>query len=246
MVLDFGIKDAIDIIIVGIMMFWVFRLLRRTGATNLFWGILMIVVVWFFVSIVFDLQLTGAIFNYILSIGAIALVVIFQEEVRNLIYRFGSRFSWKSFRRKQDALADEEMYAHIITACRHMSAKKIGALIVISGTNNLREFEDTGEYLNATVSSRLLENIFFKNTPLHDGAVIIDNHRIVAAACILPVSKDTELPAHFGLRHRAALGITEKTDATAIVVSEETGRISVAKGSTIKEVAADQLFHDAV
>lgn len=244
MVLDFGIKDAIDILIVGIMMFWVFRVLRRTGATNLFWGILMIVVVWFFVSIVFDLELTGAIFNYILSIGAIALVVIFQEEVRNLIYRFGSRFTWKSLRKKQSSIAEEEMRMQITTACRHMSKNKTGALIVLCGINNLKEFEDTGEYLNATVSSRLLENIFFKNTPLHDGAVIIDNHQIVAAACILPVSKDTELPAHFGLRHRAALGITEKTDATAIVVSEETGRISVAKGSTIREVTADKLFEE--
>lgn len=246
MVLDFGIKDLIDILIVGTMMFWVFRVLRRTGATNMFWAILMIVVLWFFVSVVFNLELTGAIFNYILSIGAIALVVIFQEELRNLLYRFGSRFTWKSFGRKSEAKADEEMHTQLTTACRHMAATKTGALIVISGSINLKEYEDSGEYLNATISSRLLENIFFKNTPLHDGAVIIDNHQVVAAACILPVSKNTELPAHYGLRHRAALGITERTDATAIVVSEETGRISVAKGNTIKEVTADKLFEDAV
>ena len=245
-VFEIGIKDIIDILLVGIMLYWVFKLLKRSGAVNLFWGILMIIVIWFLVCFVFDLELTGAIFNYILSIGAIALVVIFQEELRNLIYRFGSQFSWEKFRRSRSDAAEAEMRQSIITACRHMSHSKTGALIVIQGNNNLREFEDTGELVNATISSRLIENIFFKNTPLHDGAVIIADHKIVAAACILPVSKDTDLPTHFGLRHRAALGISEKTDATAIVVSEETGRISVAKGSSIKEVSAEQLFEDAV
>ena len=244
--LEFGIKDIIDILRVGMMMFWVFKLLKRTGASNLFWGILMIVVIWFLVTMVFDLELTGAIFNYILSIGAIALVVIFQEEVRNIIYRFGSKFTLKTFRKKQGNKAEEEMRAQIVTACRHMAANKTGALIVIQGSNNLREFEDTGEHLNADITSRMLENIFFKNTPLHDGAVIIKDGKIAAAACILPISKDTDLPPHFGLRHRAALGISEKTDATAIVVSEETGRISVAKGSTIREVTASQLFEQTV
>ena len=245
-VFEIGIKDIIDILLVGIMLYWVFKLLKRSGAVNLFWGILMIIVIWFLVCFVFDLELTGAIFNYILSIGAIALVVIFQEELRNLIYRFGSQFTWQKFRRSRSSAEEAEMRQSIITACRHMSRNKTGALIVIQGNNNLREFEDTGEMVNATISSRLIENIFFKNTPLHDGAVIIADHKIVAAACILPVSKDTDLPAHFGLRHRAALGISEKTDATAIVVSEETGRISVAKGSTIKEIAVEQLFEDAV
>lgn len=240
--LDFGVKDIIDILLVGIMMFWLFKLLKRSGASNLFWGILMILVMWFFVSVVFNLELLGAIFNYILSIGAVALIVIFQEELRNIIYRFGSRFSWKSFWKKQDSEKVKEMQEQILTACRHMSHTKTGALIVIKGNNDLKEFEDTGEPIDAMLSSRLLENIFFKNTPLHDGAVIVSGNRILAAACILPVSKDTELPAHFGLRHRAALGISEKTDATAIVVSEETGRISVAKGSVLTEVTLDKVF----
>ena len=245
-VFEIGIKDVVDILLVGIMLYWAFRLLKRSGAVNLFWGILMILVIWFLVSFVFDLELTGAIFNYIISIGAIALVVIFQEELRYLIYRFGSQFTSRKFRRARTDAAEEEMRRCITTACLHMSRSKTGALIVIQGANNLREFEDTGEYINATVSARLIENIFFKNTPLHDGAVIIADHKIVAASCILPVSKDTDIPSHFGLRHRAALGITEKTDATAIVVSEETGKISVAKGSTLKEVSIDQLFKDAV
>ena len=242
MAFNFGIKDIIDILLVTIMMFWVFKLLRRSGAVNLFWGILMILIIWFVVTIVFDLELTGAIFNYIISIGAIALVVIFQEELRNLIYRFGSQFSFRKYRHLQSDAAEEEMRQQITTACRHMSRSKTGALIVIQGNNNLREYEDTGEYINAIVSARLIENIFFKNTPLHDGAVIIEDRKIVAAACILPVSKDTEIPAHFGLRHRAALGIAEKTDAMAIVVSEETGKIAVAKGSVLQEVPIEKLF----
>ncbi len=240
--LDFGLKDIIDILLVGMMMFWLFKVLKRTGASNLFWGILMILVMWFFVSVVFDLELMGTIFNYILSIGAIALIVIFQEELRNIIYRFGSRLSWKSYWRKQDAAKEQELEVQIIRACRHLSRSKTGALIVLKGSNNLREFEDTGDRIDAALSSRLLENIFFKNTPLHDGAVIVSGDRIVAAACILPVSKDTDIPSHYGLRHRAALGIAERTDATAIVVSEETGRISVAKGSTLREVTLDELF----
>ena len=243
-VFEIGIKDIIDILLVAIMLYWAFRLLKRSGAVNLFWGILMIVVIWFFVCFVFDLELTGAIFNYILSIGAVALIVIFQEELRNLIYRFGSRLNFKKFRSTVSDAAEEEMRQQLITACRHMSRSKTGALIVLQGTNNLREFEDTGEHIDANVSARLIENIFFKNTPLHDGAVIIANHRITSAACILPESKDTEIPAHFGLRHRAALGITEKTDATAIVVSEETGKISVAKGTEIKELPVEQLFEN--
>lgn len=243
-VFEIGIKDIIDILLVGIMLYWTFKLLKRSGAVNLFWGILMIVVIWFLVCFVFDLELTGAIFNYILSIGAIALIVIFQEELRGIIYRFGSQISFSKLRRLRADAAQEEMRQQILTACVHMSRSKTGALIVIQGTNSLREFEDTGEYINATVSARLIENIFFKNTPLHDGAVIIADGQIVAAACILPVSRDTDIPAHFGLRHRAALGISERTDATAIVVSEETGRISVAKGSEIREIPAEQLLEN--
>ena len=241
-VFEIGIKDVIDILLVAGMLYWGFKLLKRSGAVNLFWGILMILVIWFFVSFVFDLELTGAIFNYFISIGAIALVVIFQEELRNIIYRFGSQLTFSKWRRTRKDVKDEEMRQRIITACHHLSRSKTGALIVLQGTNNLREFEDTGEMINADVSSRLIENIFFKNTPLHDGAVIIADNKIVAAACILPVSKDTDIPTHYGLRHRAALGITEKTDAMAIIVSEETGKISVAKGSTLKEVPIEHLF----
>ena len=243
MAFQFGFKDIIDILFVAIILYEVFLLLRRSGAANLFWGILAFLVVWFLVSFVFRLELTGAIFDRIISVGAIALIVIFQEEIRNFFYRVGARFSTFQFhlKREEEKLADSRMQ-QITSACQHMSKSKTGALIVLAGKQDLSEYIDTGEKLDAQVSARLIENIFFKNTPLHDGALIIQNGRLVSAACILPVSKNLDIPQHYGLRHRAALGLTEKTDATAIVVSEETGAISVAKGGTIKTIRDEQLM----
>ena len=201
--------------------------------------------VWFLVSFVFQLDLTGALFDRIISVGAIALIVIFQEEIRLFFYRVGSRFSsWKIFRARtgeEDARSRQQIL-EITQACRHMASTKTGALIVLAGGGSLKEIVDTGERLDAQVSARLIENIFFKNTPLHDGALIIRDGKMVAAACILPVSKDQTIPQYYGLRHRAALGLAEKSDATCIVVSEESGHISVAREGRIREVKEDELF----
>lgn len=161
-------------------------------------------------------------------------------------YRIGSRFSsWKLFLRNNpgEEAASRQQVLEITQACRHMASTKTGALIVIAGEESLKQIVDTGEKLDAQVSARLIENIFFKNTPLHDGALVIRDGRMVAAACILPVSKNQNIPRHYGLRHRAALGLTEKSDTTTcIVVSEETGHISVAREGEIREVTADELF----
>ena len=245
MAFSFGFKDVIDILLVAVILYETYRLLRRTGAKNLFWGILAFIIVWFLVSYVFQLDLTGALFDRIISVGAIALIVIFQEEIRMFFYRVGSRFSsWKIFDRR-GSNADEEtrqMIQEVTQACRHMAKTKTGALIVLAGSGSLKEVVDSGEKLDAAVSARLIENIFFKNTPLHDGALVIRDGRMLAAACILPVSKDLTIPQHYGLRHRAALGLVERSDATCIVVSEETGHISMAKEGEIREVSDDQLF----
>lgn len=242
-VFEFGIKDVIDILLVAIMFYEVFRLLRRSGAANLFWGILAFAVAWFLVSFVFQLELTGAIFDRVISVAAIALIVIFQDEIRSFFYRLGARFSGlRPFRlRQQDVTDINQTIEEIRLACEHMSASHTGALIILSGQQNMKEYTDTGEYVDAKVSARMIENIFFKNTPLHDGALFITEGRLVAAACILPVSHNLDIPQHYGLRHRAALGLTEKTDTTAIVVSEETGRISVSRGDTISEITIEQL-----
>lgn len=242
---NFGFKDVIDILLVAVILYYTYRLLRKTGAANLFWGILAFIVVWFLVSFVFQLDLTGALFDRIISVGAIALIVIFQEEIRLFFYRVGSRFSsWKIFRARtgeEDARSRQQIL-EITQACRHMASTKTGALIVLAGGSSLKEIVDTGERLDAQVSARLIENIFFKNTPLHDGALIIRDGKMVAAACILPVSKDQTIPQYYGLRHRAALGLAEKSDATCIVVSEESGHISVAREGRIREVKEDELF----
>lgn len=242
---SFGFKDLIDILLVAVILYETYRLLRKTGAANLFWGILAFIIVWFMVSFVFQLDLTGALFDRIISVGAIALIVIFQDEIRLFFYRIGARFSsWQLFSKRdpEDEAASRQQVLEIIQACRHMASTKTGALIVLAGEDNLKEVIDTGERLDAQVSARLIENIFFKNTPLHDGALVIHEGRMIAAACILPVSKNQTIPQYYGLRHRAALGITEKTDTTCIVVSEETGHISVTKEGEIREVTADELF----
>lgn len=242
---SFGFKDVIDILLVAGILYETYRLLRRTGAANLFWGILAFIVVWFLVSFVFQLDLTGALFDRIISVGAIALIVIFQEEIRMFFYRIGSRFSsWNIFRPRtpEGKGVSRQQILEITQACRHMASTKTGALIVLAGAGSLKEIVDTGERLDAQVSARLIENIFFKNTPLHDGALVIRDEKMLAAACILPVSKNLDIPQYYGLRHRAALGLTEKSDATCIVVSEETGHISVAKEGQIREVSEDELF----
>ena len=242
---SFGFKDLIDILLVAAILYEAYVLLRRTGASSLFWGILAFIIVWFLVTFVFQLELTGALFDRIISVGAIALIIIFQEEIRMFFYRIGSRFtSLQPFRRgnpEEDA-ASRQQILEIAQACRHMASTKTGALIVLAGAEPLKEIIDTGERLDAQVSARLIENIFVKNTPLHDGALVIREGRMVAAACILPVSKNTAIPQHYGLRHRAALGQAEKSDATCIVVSEETGHISVTREGEIREVTPDELF----
>ena len=240
-----GIKDIIDILLVAILLFTIYRVLRRSGASNLFWGIMAFVFTWLLVSYVFDLELTGALFDRFISVGAIALIVIFQEEIRTFFYRIGARFNVERFkerwsRAKHMHNSRAQMDA-ILSACAHMSASKTGALIVITGQQDLKVYEDTGEILDAVLSTRLIENIFFKNTPLHDGALIIKGSRITAAACILPVSKRVDMPKAYGLRHRAALGLCEKTDALTIIISEETGKISVAQAANIQKVTINEL-----
>lgn len=241
---EFGFKDLIDILLVAVILYETYRLLRKSGVVNLFWGILAFIVVWFLVSFVFQLELTSALFNRVISVAAIALIVIFQEEIRMFFNRLGARFSsWKIFRNKggEDVQSNQQM-TEVIRACRHLSSEKTGALIVLSKETYLKEIIETGERLDAIISARLIGNIFFKNTPLHDGAMIIEKGKVVAAACILPVSKNPSIPKHMGLRHRAAVGLTEKTDAICIVVSEETGNISVAENGVIRTVDENELF----
>lgn len=241
MSIAFGIKDAIDIVLVAILLYQTYRLMRNTGAVNIFTGVMIFVVIWFLIVKVFKLELMSAILNQLVSVGSIALIVIFQDEIRRFFQRLGSRRNWilkynvgRIF--KNEKKRDKRTFPvmKLVLACRNMSRTKTGALIVIQRENSLQEYIATGDEFNADINTRLIENIFFKNSPLHDGSMIIIDDKIVAAGAILPVSKNQDIPRHLGLRHRAAMGISEKCDAIVIVVSEETGTITMAIDGTYK------------
>ena len=231
-----GLKDIFDILLVAILLYQVYRLIKNTGAINIFFGVMVFVFIWFLIVKVLKLGLTGAILNQVVSVGAIALVILFQNEIRKFLLKLGSRQNWKFYKNiakiiKGNTLKDGQVafpVMKLVLACRNMSRTKTGALIVVGRDNSLQEYIESGEQISADINTRLIENIFFKNSPLHDGAMIIADHKIVAAGAILPVSKNPNIPRHLGLRHRAAMGISEKSDAIVIIVSEETGTISMA------------------
>lgn len=224
-----GIKDIIDILLVAMLLFYIYKLMKRSSAANIFAGILVFIIAWILVSQIFNMRLLGTIFDKLVSMGMIALVIVFQEEIRHFFSSIGTRsslFRIITKRNKQHSSHDDIM--PIVMACKKMSQDKVGALIIIEHSVGLKEYISSGEDIDAKVSNSLIQNIFFKNSPLHDGAMILRGKRIVAVGCILPVSHSADIPKSLGLRHRAALGISQKTDALAIIVSEETGEISIA------------------
>ncbi len=228
------IKDIFDILLTAFLMFSVYRLLKRSGVVTVFYGILAFFMAWYVISKAFNMKLLGGILDGIINVGAFALIVLFQTEIKRFFSRIGSTKNWgllnglKSFFKPAEVKKSKNHYTiiQIVLACRNLSKTVTGALIVLQRSDDLDFYSQTGERIDAQISSRLLENIFFKNSPLHDGALIIDEGRLESAGCILPVSSNENIPKRLGLRHRSALGITEKTDAIAIVVSEETGHIS--------------------
>ena len=247
-----GFKDIIDIFLVAILLYQTFKLLKRTGAVNVFLGVLTFIICWFLVSYYFKMELLGGILDRIVSVGAFALIVIFQEEIRRFFSRIGTRKNWSTFVYLKQFFSgntnakDQTDFdlVQIVLACRGLSKNSTGALIILTKNNSLDFYSQSGEQINANINSRLIESIFFKNSPLHDGALVISNRRLKAGACILPVSKNQSIPKRMGLRHRAALGITEHTDAIAIIVSEETGHISYAvNGQLTVNVKPEQLEH---
>lgn len=247
-----GFKDIVDVFLVALLLYQTFKLLKRTGAVNIFIGILAFIICWFLVSYVFKMELLGGIFDRVVSVGAFALIVLFQDEIRRFFSRIGSRRKgsiFHSFKRlfvndNNDKEKTDFDLVQIVLACRNLAKSQTGGLIVLTRNNNLEFYAHSGEQINATINSRLIESIFFKNSPLHDGALIVSDRKLKAAACILPVSNNQSIPKRMGLRHRAALGITEHSDAIAIVVSEETGHISWAiNGLLTVNVKPEQLEH---
>lgn len=230
--ISLGIKDVIDIVLVALLLYYIYRLMKESSSANIFSGILVFVLVWILVSQVFEMRLMGSILDKLVNMGALALIILFQEEIRHFFSTIGSRRSTNLILRlitgKKRETARREDIMPIVMACMSMSKQKVGALIVIERNLPLNDIIRSGEIIDANINQRLIENIFFKNSPLHDGAMIISKKRIKAAGCILPVSHSMDIPKELGLRHRAAKGISQETDALAVIVSEETGNISVA------------------
>ncbi len=246
MFFNFSIKDLIDILLVAFMLYYGYKFMKDSGSLKVFIGILIFIVIWLFVSQVMEMKLLGAIFDQLVQVGAIALIVLFQDEIRKFLTTLGSHekvsklFHFIVGAKKESV--DKTEIMPIVMACLSMSKQKVGALIIFEKSIPLNDIIATGDEIDANLNQRLIENIFFKNSPLHDGAMIIKGKRIAAAGCILPVSHSSNIPKSLGLRHRAALGVSQETDALAVVVSEETGGISVAyKGQFHLKLNAEKL-----
>ena len=244
---EFGIKDFVDIFCVALMLYYIYRLMKESRSLNVFIGIMVFIVVWLFVSQILEMRLLGSIMDKLVSVGVIAIIILFQEEIRKFLYNLGAHRRVNGIIRlfvsgdNKDKV-DMESIMPVVMACMNMGKARIGALIVIERISSLDDIVETGDFIDANINQRLIENIFFKNSPLHDGAMVISKKRIRAAGCILPVSHSIDIPKELGLRHRAAMGISQDSDAIAIVVSEETGRISVAiKGQFHLRLSAEQL-----
>ena len=248
---NINIKDIIDIFLVALALFYCYKVMKQSRSMNIFYGILLFISFWIIISKVLEMKLLGGILDQLVSVGAIAIIVLFQEDIRRFLYNIGARNQAHRFLRffrldkHKDAgefRNDRETIFPIVMACMNMSKQRVGALIVLQNDLPLGEFMRTGEEVDAKITQRLIENIFFKNSPLHDGAMIVANGRIAAASCILPISHDLDIPKEFGLRHRAAKGISKESDALAIVVSEETGNITAAYGDMLRShLSAEEL-----
>ncbi|MGM9799186.1 MAG: diadenylate cyclase CdaA [Muribaculaceae bacterium] len=245
-----GIKDIIDILLVATLLYYLYRIMKESGTLNIFVGVLSFIVVWVLTSEILEMRLIGSILDKFMSIGLLILVILFQEQIKRFLVAIGSHRRWnflkKLFKHKRpnDEEETKKWVMPVVYACMNLARSKTGALIVIQQEVSLENFENTGDIIDAKINSRLIENIFFKNSPLHDGALIIADDRIKSAGCILPVSHDTSIPRSLGLRHRSALGIAQETDAVAIIVSEETGNVSIAhKGKLFTKLSSTELEH---
>jgi uncharacterized protein (TIGR00159 family) len=225
--------DVVDILLVAVLIYQLYHLVKGTVAINIFIGIMLIYVLWIVVRVA-NMQLFGSILSKFIDVGFIALLIVFQPELRRFLLFLGTSDLFKKgkigkglFDFKWNVSTVQTLDVNsIVKACKNMSENKTGAIIILTKENDLKFYANTGDSIDAKVSVRMIESIFYKNSPLHDGAIIISNNIIIAARCVLPVTEHADFPAHLGMRHRAAVGITENTDAIAIVVSEQTGEIS--------------------
>ena len=242
--LHFSWIDILDILLVAGLIYLVFRWIRGSTAINIFIAIIFVLVIRV-IAEALGMKMISSLLGTLIDMGAVALVIIFQPEVRRFLgsvgRKAGSTLEQQSFLRKifpgrQARRVDSRTVQEITEACREMSAQHTGALILIQHKNSLEDVIATGDVVDAEIGRRLILNIFFKNSPLHDGAMVIGDNRIIAARCTLPITERTDLPAHYGMRHKAAIGISEQCDADVVVVSEETGNISFVRGGQISTI----------
>ena len=246
--INFRWEDIIDIFLVSVLLYQLYRLVRGTAALNIFIGVAVFYV--FYRSVrLFDFELFSSILGKFIDVGVIAILIVFQQELRKFFLFIGTynvmgnkrirkaMFSWGDVSKE----AELDIFS-VVKACRNMAEGKIGALLIITRGNDLKFYVNTGDPVDARVSVRMIESIFFKNSPLHDGALIITNNKIRAARCVLPVTENNDFPAHLGMRHLAAVGITENTDSLAIVVSEQTGEIALGRDGALEtNISPDNL-----
>lgn len=232
--LNFRILDILDIVLVALLLYYVYKLIRGTVAINIFLGIAIVYLIWKLTEVL-QMELLSDILGKFLGVGFIAMIIVFQQEIRKFLLMVGStNFAYKKGVLKQlkflraDTISITDVDS-IVRSCEEMSITKTGALIVIERNNNLDFVKHTGDSMNAEVNIPLLKSIFYKNSPLHDGAIIIEDNMITATRVILPIDNNLKIPARFGLRHRAAISISLRSDAVALIVSEETGQISYIK-----------------
>lgn len=242
--LEMSIADVLDIFLLGLIIFFAFKWLRGSSAMSIFVAIVSLYLIRVLVS-AFNMRLMTALMETVLDVGVLALIVIFQPEIRKFLISLGNRYMNNAkgrelinriFGRGGASMAGSEAVNELTEACRRMSEDKTGALIVLANNTPLDDVIATGDRIDASIHRRLIMNLFFKNSPLHDGAMMIAGNRIVAVRCTLPITERTDIPANYGMRHKAAIGITEVSDADVIVVSEETGRISFVKGGNVTPI----------
>ncbi len=239
--IHFTFTDVLDILMVTAVIYVIFQWIKGSGAANIFIAIISLLLLRFLVDAL-NMKMMSALLGKLIDVGTIALVVIFQPEIRHFLFNIGrkafsgrnsviGKFFYKDRHNLSAASIDE-----LVQACFEMGEQKVGALIVIPNQASLEDIISTGDRVDAHISKRLIENIFFKNSPLHDGAMIINNDRIVAARCTLPITDRANIPARFGMRHKAAIGVSEHYDVSVIVVSEQTGGISFVADGVLKPV----------
>ena len=233
--LEITFIDIIDIILVTVLLFYLYKLLRGTVAINIFIGIVIIYLIWKLTDVL-NMNVLSNLLGKFISVGFFALIVVFQQEIRKFLLLLGStNFTTKKnilkyfkFLNNTNEIISLDIKT-LILSCEKMSSEKTGAIIVIERENNLEFLKNTGDKTKIRITSQILETIFFKNSPLHDGAVIIKDNSIIATRIVLPVSESESIPKNFGLRHKAGIGISEKTDSIVLVISEQTGKVSYIK-----------------